>query len=216
MLHVVLTTKNKSIYVKTLHTLLGIESICSQMNIPLDITFTTDDTVSKINTFKRSLKGADRIVWFEYGVSIDRASIPSMVMKYEGFEGLIMPCVREGINWDTFIRKCKSGSNEPSRQMGLDFDVDVSSKVVEKERNFHEVTRTHSPSCWIMDCKRVMKKLKDKKKEFVFPSDIDSFFAKCLARNVKLAASVNSITYNHFTHECVGNIMNMSGLKVTG
>ena len=215
MLHVVLTTKNKSVYVKTLHTLLGIESVCAQTGLHLEITFVNEDTQNKIDTLKKIAKNSDRIVWFDYGISIDRNSIPEIIKKFEGIDCLIFPSLKEGVDWDMFKSKCKQGSSEPTNQMALNFDVDVSNRVLTKESDFYEVTKTHNPACWCMDIKRVLKKLKDKKKEFIFPKDIQTFFDKCISGKIKIAAAVRARTINHFTHECVGNIMNMSGLKVT-
>ncbi len=215
MLKVVLTSKNKSIYIKTLHTLLSIESICAQIGLPLDITFVNEDTNDKIEMFKKISKNSDRILWFDYGVSIDRDSVPEIVKKFEGFDCLIFPCVREGINWNMFKNKCAQGSSEPAKQMALSFDVDVSSKILVKDSEIYEVTKAYSPGCWCIDVKRVLKKLKEKKKDFIFPKTIGTFFDKCLEKNIKLAAHIKARTYNHFTHECVGNIMNMSGLKIT-
>ncbi len=215
MLHVVLTTKNKSVYVKTLHTLLGIESLCAQVGLPIEITFVNEDTHNKIETLKKVAKTSDRIMWFDYGISIDRGSIPEIVRKFEGIDCLVFPCVREGIDWEMFTNKCKQGSSEPTNQMALTFDVDVSNRVLNKESEFYEVTKAHKPACWCMDSKRVLKKLKDKKRDFTFPKDIQTFFDKCVYGKIVVAAAVKSRTFNHFTHECVGNIMNMSGLKVT-
>lgn len=194
---------------------MGIESICAQVGLPMEITFINEDTCNKIETLKKIAKNSDRIMWFDYGISIDRNSIPEIVKKFDGIDCLIFPCVREDIDWDMFTNKCKQGSTEPANQMALTFDVDVSNKILNKESDFYEVTKTHSPACWCMDTKRVIKKLKDKKREFIFPMDIQTFFDKCISSNIKMAAAVQARTYNHFTHECVGNIMNMSGLKVT-
>ncbi len=216
MLHVVLVSKNKSIYVKTLHSILGIEAMCNHAGLQLDITFVNDDSVDKMDLLKKKLKSADRIFWVEYGVSVDKDSLMNSVIKYDNHDGLVFPVVKEGIDWDMFKQKCKDNSNEPAEQCGLTFDTTVSSKVINKDRNLYEVTKTQ-PSCWVLDCKRVMKKLVDKgkKKDIVFPATVGQFFDKCIDKNVKLAAAVNSVTYNHFTHECVGNIMNIPGIKVT-
>ena len=216
MLHVVLVSKNKSIYVKTLHSILGIEALCHQVGLQLDITFINDDPNAKMDLLKKKLKSADRIFWVEYGVSVNKESLINSVIKYDNHDGLVFPVVKEGIDWDVFRQKCKDNSDEPAYQMGLTFDTDVSNRIVNKERNLYEVTQT-DPYCWVLDCKRVMRKLtdKNKKKSFVFPGTIGEFFKKCTDRNVKLAASVDSITYNHFTHECVGNIMNIPGLTIT-
>ena len=217
MLHVVLVSKNKSIYVKTLHSILGIESLCHQVGLQLDITFINDDPIAKMDLLKKKLKIADRIFWVEYGVSVNKDTLVNSVIKYDNHDGLVFPVVKEGIDWDMFKQKCINNSNEPATQMGLTFDTDVSNKIINKDRNLYEVTKT-DPYCWVLDCKRAMKKLVDKgnkKKNFVFPPTIGEFFKKCIDKNVKLVAAVDSITYNHFTHECVGNIMNIPGIKVT-
>ena len=214
MIHVVLTTKNKSIYVKTLHCILGLESACNHTGLKLDITFVTDDPIDKMNILKRKIKQGDRLLWIDYGVSVNRDSIINFLLKYEGFDGLVFPVLKEGIDWDMFKTKCLENSTEPPEQMGMKFDTDVSSRLLNKEKEFYEVTRTE-PKCWALDCKRVHKKLSDKKKSFVYPNTIEEFFKKCIERKVKLGADVNAKTYNHFTHECVGNIMNIPGLKIT-
>jgi len=54
MLHVVLVSKNKSIYVKTLHSILGIEAMCNHAGLQLDITFVNDDSVDKMDLLKRN------------------------------------------------------------------------------------------------------------------------------------------------------------------
>lgn len=214
MLHVVLTTKNKSIYVKTLHTMLTLESACSQTGIQMDVTFVNDDMQTKMDILKKKIKVADRIFWIEYGVCVDKDTIKNIIVRYNNHHGLVFPTLNEGIDWNMFQKKCKEGSSEPSYQMGMNFDVDVSDKIIDKEHNFYEVLST-TPHCWTIDCKTVMKKIKDKKKEFVFPQTINDFFNKCIAKGVKIGASVDSKTYNHFTHECIGNIMNIPNLVVS-
>jgi len=213
MLHIVLTTKNKSIYVKTLHSLLAIEYACSKLGIVIDITFIEDNEKRKMETLKKKIKDADRLLWFEYGVSVDRNTILGSIIKFNGFDGLIFPTVKEGIDWDMFKTKCMENSTEPSRQMGLVFDTEISQKLLDKEREFHEVTST-APSCWAIDCKKVNRKIHDKKKNFVYPDNVEDFFKKCINKKVKFAASTQSETCTHFTHECIGNIMNIPGLTV--
>ena len=214
MIHVVIVSKNKSIYVKTLHTILAMEGMCSHIGLQLDLTFTPDDSNSKMELIKKKMKVADRLLWIEYGVSVDKETLVNSIVKYEGFEGLVFPAIKEGVDWGMFKTKCTEKSTEPAHQMGLVFDTAVSDKILDKEREFYEVMSTE-PACWVLDCKRVMKKLNDKKKNFVFPGTTSEFFKKCLNRKVRFAASVNSHTFSHFTHECVGNIMSIPGLVVS-
>ena len=216
MLHIILTTKNKSIYVKSLHNLLNIESLCSQVGLPVDITFVNDDTTEKGDALKKALKNSERVMWFEYGSCIDRESLHKIARKYETVDGVVFPTVQEGIDWDMFTSKCKNGSKEPASQMGLTFDTDISSRVIDKEHGFHEVTGVHSPSCWMIDSKKALRKLKEKKKGAEsIPGTVDAFLTKCIERNVRLGASIDSRTFRHFTHECPGNIMNMAGVTMS-
>lgn len=167
-----------------------------------------------MDMLKKKMKSADRILWVEYGVSVDKESLVHSLIKYEGFDGLVFPVVKEGIDWDLFKKKCQEKCQEPSHQMGLAFDTEVSKKIINKEKDFYEVEKT-DPFCWVLDCKRVWKKLQDKKNKFVYPPSTKEFFEKCLAKKVKLVAAAGAKTYNHYTHECVGNIMNIPGLVVT-
>lgn len=217
MLHLVIVTRNRSIYVKTLHMLLGIQGMCAQVGLPIDLTFVKDANKDKMEIMKKKMKSADRLVWVEYGVSCDREHLKNFIQKFEGFDALVMPVVKEGIDWDMFKKKVKVGSTEPSHQKGLTFDTEVSNKVLNKEEDFYGVTST-DPSLWSMDPKNVLKKLKDKKSNgpgLVLPPTMTDFFKLCIKKNVKVCASVGARTFNHFTHECVGNIMNMTGLKVS-
>ena len=216
MLHIVLSTKNKSIYVKTLHNLLNIESLCNQIGLPLDISFVNDDTVSKGDMLKKVLKSSDRVIWFEYGTCIARDSLHKIARKYDSVDGIIFPAVKEGIDWDVFTTKCKNGSNEPAGQMGLTFDTDVSSRIIDKENGFHEVVKAHSPACWMIDSKKALKKLKEKKKDVPsIPNTVGAFIDKCISRNVRIGASIDTVTTVHFTHECPGNIRNMAGVTMS-
>lgn len=217
MLHLVIVTRNRSIYVKTLHMLLGIQGMCAHVGLPVDLTFVKDANRDKMEIMKKKMKSADRLVWVEYGVSCDREHLKNFIQKFEGFDALVMPVVKEGIDWDMFKKKVKAGSTEPSYQKGLTFDTEVSNKVLNKEEDFYGVTST-DPSLWSMDPKSVLKKLKDKKSNgtgLVLPPTMADFFKLCIKKNVKIGASVGAKTFNHFTHECVGNIMNMTGLKVS-
>lgn len=216
MLELVVTSRNRSIYVKTLHTLLAIEGICNHFKLPINITFTRDDNKEKLIILKKLLKSGNRIIWFDYGVSCDQKSIQNIVRRFDGYDGIIFPVVNEGIDWQSFKTKVKSGSKEPSSQMGLTFDTDIDTKKpFDSENDFYVVTKT-DPHLWCFDSKSVVKKLRDKKSGLVLPTSLTDFFDKCIKKNVKFVAAADSKTYNHFTHECVGNIMNISNLKVTG
>tara|TARA_R110002074_G_scaffold305340_2_gene476562 strand:+ start:2880 stop:3527 length:648 start_codon:yes stop_codon:yes gene_type:complete len=215
MFHLVVVTRNKSLYVKTLHSMLALQNMCAQLSIPIDISFVNDANKSKMELIKKKLKTGDRLGWFEYGTNCSKVELQNMIWKYDKYDGIVFPVVNEGINWDQFCTSVKAESKEPIRQMALDFDTSVTTKVVDSEKDLWQVDTT-DPHIWSIDCKHVLKKIKPKKGALVIPSNTSDFFKLCKKSNVNLVAAVASETFSHFTHECVGNIMNMSGLKVTG
>ena len=214
MLEIVAVSRNRSIYVKTLHTLLAIEGICSHVNIPISFTFCPDEMRNKVDILKNVLKTGNRIIWLEYGVSCDRNIVHQFVARYDAFDGVIFPVVKDGIDWKMFADKVKSGSKEPSNQAALSFDTVVDDSKCVDEANCYYKVKSTTPQLWSIDSKSVVRKIKDKKVGLVIPDTIDGFFDKCLKKNVKLFASASARTFNHFTHECVGNIMNVSNVKV--
>ena len=163
---------------------------------------------------KKKLKTADRLGWFEYGSSCNKEELQHMIWKYEKYDGIVFPSVEETINWDQLKTKVKAGSKEAIRQMALDFDTTVTKKVIDAEKDLWQVDAT-DPHIWSIDCKHVLKKLKPKKGPLVIPPNPTDFFKLCKKSNVTLAAATRAETYRHFTHECIGNIMNIAGLKVS-
>jgi hypothetical protein len=211
-LHIVVVTRNRSLYVKTLHTLLAIQAWCKRGQLQIELEFVNDANKDKMVLLKKKLKTGERLFWIDYGVSCDRDTIHHAIIKYDKFDCLVFPAAKEGVDWEMFRKKVKEGSTEPAYQMGLTFDTDINTTTVNKDPLFMGVRET-DPTMWAMDTKSVVRKLKDKN-NLVLPPTMGDFFSKCLTRKVKIAASVSSKTFNHFTHECIGNIMNQAGLKV--
>ena len=214
MFHLVLVTRNKSLYVKTLHGILALQNMCAQLQIPIDISFVNDNNKSKMELIKKKLKSADRLGWFEYGSSCNKEELQNMIWKYEKYDGIVFPSVEENIKWDQFKTKVKAGSKEPLRQMAMNFDTTVTKKIVNTEKELWQVDTT-DPHIWSIDCKHILKKLKPKKGLLSIPPTTTEFFKMCKKANVNLVAAVKAETYRHFTHECVGNILNIAGLKVS-
>ena len=213
-LQVVVVTRNRSMYVKTLHTLLAIQGICGHYNLAIGLNFIIDANKEKMELLKTLLKTGDRLVWFEYGCAIEKDGVQHMVSVYEKFDGIVFPVVKEGIDWAKFREKTLADSAEPVHQRALTFDTTVTNKVFDSTRDYYPISST-DPHVWSIDTKSVTKKLKDKKNGFVLPPTITKFFENCTKRGVKLMAATGVDTFNHFTHECVGNLMNIPGLKVT-
>tara|TARA_R110002074_G_scaffold33996_1_gene94048 strand:- start:5727 stop:6236 length:510 start_codon:yes stop_codon:yes gene_type:complete len=163
---------------------------------------------------KTLLKTGDRLVWFEYGCALEKDGVQHLVSVYQNFDGMVFPVVKEGIDWGKFREKTLGNSAEPVHQRALTFDTTVMDKVFDSVRDYYPVIST-DPRVWSIDTKAVTKKLKDKKNGLVIPPTTTKFFENCTKRGVKLMAAAGVDTFNHFTHECVGNLMNIPGLKVT-
>ena len=193
---------------------MGLQAMCAAIGLPIDLTFVKDSNKEKMELIKKKLKVADRLVWIDYGLSCDKESIKTFVMKYDGFNCIVLPSVKEGVDWDMFRKKVSANNTEPIGQMGLTFDTTVG-KCINKEEDFYTVTST-TPGIWAIDAKATLKKIKDKKSNgLTLPPTVDGFFELCLRKGVKVVAATRAQTFGHFTHECVGNLMNMAGLKVS-
>ena len=208
----VIVTRNVSISVKTLHTLLKLNIICIQKNIANELVFVRDDPFERHDIFMKKLKHCERLLWIDYSLFVDEGSLLKMVGQFpKGFSAMVAPCVTEGINWDLFKKKVRDGSTEPKSQMGLDFDTEVSNKI---EDGIHLVTKTN-PKAWAIDCKQVIRAFKDKKGESVkIPTRVGEMFEKFRERGVKVCAFTDANLIATYPHECLGNILETAGVRV--
>ena len=121
-------------------------------------------------------------------------------------DGLVFPApVKDVINWNIFENEVKKNTNEPLGQVALEFDTEVGKNQL-IPGIVYNVTKT-KPQVWLCDSKKVFKKLKNIE-SLKLMSD---FFSKSKAR---WGAVVNTTVTTYFTHECVGNIMNIPNVKV--
>ena len=214
-LQVVAVSRSRSLYVKTLHTLLGLQNLCWHVKLKIGLNFVDDKNIEKMALLKNLLKTGDRVVWFEYGVSMDVKQLQTLITEFTQYDGLVVPVAVEGIDWEMFRKKTLEGSVEPSYQRGLTFDTKVQSKPFNEEQDLYPVVST-DPSIWALDTHACIKKLKDKKSNgLVLPPNLTKFFDQLLAKKMRLMAAAGVQTFSHFTHECVGNLMNIPGLRVT-
>lgn len=215
MVHVVtlLVTRNKSCHVRTLHSLLQMNVTFIQSNIHHEICFVNDDPFEKADIILKKLKSCDRLIFIDYSVSVDRTSIGRFLEKYDqNCHCMVFPCVKEGIDWELFKSKVKDDVDEPIEQMALDFDTKVSQKVSD---GVYKVVKTE-PKCWVMDSKSVLRHLKTKKKEPIknLPAKNSELFETLQSKGVKINAFVDAQLITVYSHECLGNILNASGVKV--
>lgn len=212
-LQVVAVTRNRSMYVKTLHTLLALQALCRHFKLQIGLNFINDANKDKMELLKKLLKTGDRLVWLDYGVSVQREAMEIMLTQYQNYDGVVFPVANEGIDWNSFKSKTLADSQEPAHQRGLTFDTTVKSVSFDEKYDLYPVIKT-DPHIWCIDTKSVTKRLKDKKNGLVLPPTLTKFFENCMTKNVRLMAATGMETFSHFTHECIGNLMNMPGLKV--
>ena len=203
-MYVVCVTRNKSIAVTTLHSLMTIGMYGAQRQVPVEYMF-----VEGLDALPKLVKTGERIVWFDYGTNLDHDSIPRLLAPMEkDIRVVVFPSVVEGVDWDMFRKKTVEGSTEPIHQRALTFDTDVTKKVVGTD--LYDVEKT-SARVWVMDSKPIDKKLKSIQKNLSCDS-YESLFAQLKTNNLRVAALPSATVIRHFTHKCLGNILEMPGV----
>lgn len=205
----IITTRSKSCSVKTLHAVLRLNMRCLQKNINNEIVYVIDDPYAKAEAVQKYMKTKDRVLFFDFGIGVDDGTLDQVFEPHENVGCLVFPGVKEGIDWDMFKKKIRSESTEPASQMGLTFDTEVGKKVSE---NIYNVVTTE-PRVWILNTKNVLKSIKDKKTGNwkIYPK----MFEKFKEQGVRIYAFTASKLTLTYTHECLSNILNAAGVKVS-
>jgi len=203
-MYVVICTRNKSIAVSTLHSMMTLKMYASGQ--PLEFKYVED-----LSALPKFIKETDRIMWFDYGTNLDHESLKYALKPMEkDVKIIVFPAVTEGIDWEMF--KEKAGSDEPVHQRGLNFDTEVNTKKI-TGTELHDVIST-SARVWVMDSKAVDKKLKSTQKNLSC-SSYDGLFQQLKSLNLRVAALPSATVVRNYTHECLGNILQMPGLTTT-
>ena len=204
----ILVTRSKACHVKTLHTVLRMNIKCLQKSVNNQIVYVNDDPYEKAELIQKLMKTHDRIIFIDFGISMDDDSIHQCLEPHENVGCLVFPGVKEGIDWELFKDKVKSGSSEPVSQMGLHFDTDVSKAA---SKDIYKVVSTEAKA-WMMNTKNVIKSIKDKKTGNwkIWPK----MFEKFQEQGVRLYAFTAAKLTMTYTHECISNILNAAGVKV--
>ena len=203
-MYVVCVTRNKSIAVTTLHSLMTLGMHASHRQVSIEYVFTEG-----LDALPKLVKMGDRIVWFDYGTNLDQDSIPRVLSPMEkDIRVVVFPSVVEGVDWDMFHKKTVEGSKEPIHQRALTFDTDVAKKVAGTD--LYDVVKT-SARVWVMDSKPIEKKLKSVQKNLSCDS-YESMFAQLKSNNLRVVALPSATVIRHFTHKCLGNILEMPGV----
>jgi len=205
----VVVTRNSSIAVKTLHSLLTLNKLSSIKGLRLQIAFVNDDAFEKKAILLKRSKECDRLIWINFSVYVDEQSIIKMLDKFEnGYHCIVLPCVKPGIDWDMFKAKVLSDSKEPINQMGLHFDTEVGKSIGE---NLHIVTST-DPKSWAIDTKHVLKAINGKKGDGTISANTSEMFKTLMERGVKVYAFTAANLVVTYPHECIGNLLSAAGV----
>lgn len=209
----IVVTRGKSCHVKTLHTILRFNILCIQTGtVQNEVAFVNEDPFEKSDMIHRFMKTHDRIFFIDFGIHVDDESMKMVIAKNEGHGVVVFPGVKEGINWTMFKEKVLAESPEPAEQMGLDFDTEVTAKVAE---NVWTVKSTAAKS-WVLMCKPVLRQIKDKRTgTYKIHPKLDVMFSKFKEHGVRTVAFTAAKLIQTYSHECIGNIVNSSGVKAT-
>ena len=207
----IIVTRNSSAAVKTLHSILNINTYCIKNNIQIEINFINDDPFDKVKMIIKKIKSTSRIVFIDYGCGLDLETIKRTISPIEnGWHGVVFPAVLPGIDWDMFKNKISKNSKEPLNQAGLNFDTNVSNQIT-GEDNYKVVNTV--PKCWAIETKPLLKNLKGPKGTGLsIPAQNKEMFEKFLEKGIKLYAYTASNIVISYQHECLGNILNMTGV----
>lgn len=204
---VIIVTRNKSSSVRTLHTILNIISIILYTKQTVEFDFVNDNVFDINGTIKKKLKKSDRIIFIDYSVSLTN-SLTQYILTTDipkEYDAMVLPSVKEGIDWEMFKTKIENNSKEPINQLGLNFDTEVDKKI---EDGIWTVKNTN-PKCFILKSKNTTKKLKENKGDGIkLPIVISDIF-----NQLKTCAYTKSEVVLSYSHECVGNLLQAAGVN---
>jgi len=206
-----IVTRSGSCNVKTMHTILRYNIKSIQIpGVQSEIAFVDDNPYAKSECIEKFIKTHDRIFFIDFGVNLDDNALSIVFDTNDKFHIVVFPTVNAGIDWDMFKDKVISGSTEPTNQMGLTFDTDVSTCIQE---DFYNVKSTQAKT-WVMMCKPTLRNLKCKRSgNFKIHPKLETMFIKFKESGVKIVAYTAAKTLITHQHECVGNILNSAGIK---
>jgi len=206
VLHVVCTTRNKSISSTTLHTLMNVHVACMMRGVHIEIHFVPDKT-----TLPKLIKTGERLFFMDYGTNLNNEILEKIFEPMDKYNVLVFPTVKEGINWEKFAKRTIEGTKEPACQRGLEFDTEVGKKI---SPGIYDCVKT-SARVWLMDAKPVDKKLRGGKENLQLPvADEGIMFARLQQIGVKIAVASEAMVVCHFVHECFGNILEAAGVSL--
>ena len=209
----IIVTRNKSCHVKTLHTLLILNMQMIQKQKQNTLAFVEDDPFKISSLITSSLANYDRILFIDYGVGmLSHDDLNTVSEPIEpGYHCMVYPGVKQDINWVMVKDKLTNKSEEAIAQMGSDFDTEVSTKI---KGCVYKVSSTN-PKCFILECKGVLKSMKDKKNGLIIPSKKEEIFKRFIQKGVKICAYTKANLTIFYQYESLGNLSRSFGVSKT-
>lgn len=207
----IIVTRNKSCHVKTLHTLLILNMQMAQKQEHNMLAFVEDDPFKISSLITSSLPNYDRLIFIDYGVGmLSHDDINTVSQSFEpGYHCMVYPGITRDINWDMVKDKLTNKIEEPIAQMGSGFDTEVSTKI---KGYLYKVSSTN-PKCFVLDCKGILKSMKDKKNGLIIPSKREEMFNRFIQRGVKICAHTKAKLTIFYQYESLGNLSRSFGVS---
>lgn len=194
-----LVTRNKALSVTSLHSAMNLHMYCMSKNVHLEVTFVQDK-----GSLYKQMKSCDRLIWIDYGTSVDLDTLKSFVDDFpENYKVLIAPCVLEGVDWAMFKKKTIEGSTEPVHQRGLRFDTEF---LQGNKAIVDFVSSTTDGRVFAIDTKPVLKKLRDADSQYKSMEHLKKI-------GVKIGVLRSRSVICHYVYESIGNILESSGVR---
>ena len=206
---------NHQIAVRTLSVLIGLTSQLTKQGVPSEVNYSSNDSEDKRAWLIQSLKKYDTLVFFDHGTSFDLRPLLATPWQ-QACSMLIVPSFKKMIDWERFKETCTKDIEEPLEQRALIFDTEVNEKkpIPGPGTQLYPVTNSDA-RVFLLDCKQVLRKLKDKKGNFIqVPLKSTEWTRFLKERGVQIAAAVDIPCTNTIAHKCVSGLGKSNGLRI--
>jgi len=206
---------NHQIAVRTLSVLIGLTTQLTKQGVDWEVNYSSNDSEDKREWVLQGLKKYDTLVFFDHGTSFDLRPLLSTPWQ-KACSMLIIPSLKNVIDWERFKETCTEDLQEPLGQRALVFDTQVNEKkpIPGPGTQLYPVTNSDA-RVFLLDCKQVLRKLKDKKGNFIqVPLKSTEWTRFLKERGVQIAAAVDIPCTNTIAHKCVSGLGKSNGLRI--
>ena len=206
---------NHQIAVRTLSVLIGLTSQLTKQGVPWEVNYSSNDSEDKRAWLIQSLKKYDTLVFLDHGTSFDLRPLLATPWQ-QACSMMIIPSFKKMIDWNRFKETCALEIEEPLEQRALVFDTEVNEKkpIPGPGTQLYPVTNSDA-RVFLLDCKQVIRKLKDKKGNFIqVPLKSTEWVRFFKERGVQVAAAVDIPCTNTIAHKCVSGLGKSNGFRI--